>query len=603
MPEEPVNLPFTAVIGMDAVKKALMCMMADRSMKGLLIRGPSGTAKSLLVRSFFELFGDAELVNVPLDTPDEEIFGGLDIEKAISEGRTEASGGLLKRADGNFLFLDNINLFETGTAVSIMDCILSGNVILEREGISAEYSVSTAAIATMDPAEREIPDDLADRFEMCISIIPIGDAEVRADIAMLGEEFRADPRRVRERNSIAGSEVIRAVSAAGKIMSQIEITRDNAVAAARMCAELGSHGHRGDIAVVRTARALAALDGRTSISKEDVRDSAVMCLSRRRAEEETVQTVSLEDVSERGPVTMDDAMSETGVDRIAGHSGERAANTEAADESDDGIESARSDLDRIREFESIRLHEIVGIKNKRSDIVTGDDSGRYRRFRMPTGKITDPAFDATVRAAAPHQRTRDRRGLSIAIAPQDIREKVRVKRDSSSFLFIVDTSGSLVVGRMMDVVQDAIRAMLEEAYVKRDRVALITFRENEADIVVPFTRSAEKIHETLAHSPTGGSTPLNAALVKAREYLVNYTRKNPLEKCYVILITDGQGNVPVVSGKEPLSELKRIASVARIPNTEWTVIDSSDGFSMKKDAARLARYLGARYVGISDLGH
>ena len=88
MPEEPVNLPFTAVIGMDAVKKALMCMMADRSMKGLLIRGPSGTAKSLLVRSFFELFGDAELVNVPLDTPDEEIFGGLDIEKAISEGRT-----------------------------------------------------------------------------------------------------------------------------------------------------------------------------------------------------------------------------------------------------------------------------------------------------------------------------------------------------------------------------------------------------------------------------------------------------------------------------------------------------------------------------------
>lgn len=596
-------MPFTAIVGMDAAKKALMCMMADRGIKGLLIRGPSGTAKSLLVRSFFGLFDGTELVNMPLNASDEQIFGGLDMEKAIAEGRAEASGGLLKEADGNFLFMDNINLFEAGTAASVMDCILSGNVVLEREGVSAEYKVDASVIAAMDLAEGEIPDDLADRFEMCISIVPMNDACARTEVVSINEEFKADPSGMHDRNRAAGIAVTEAVARAAELLPETEATREDVLAAVRMCTELGSFGHRGDIATVKVARALAALDGRIRISKEDIRDSAVMCLLRRRTSyAEEVREAEADEIRDDS-VGEADVYDDT-VLAVAGSGGERAgkaANDEVQE--DDEVESARAELDRIREFEKIRLHEIVGIKNLRTDRATGNRSGRYRKFRIPPGKTSDPAFDATVRAAAPFQTVRDRRGLSIAIAPQDIREKVRVRRDSSSFLFIVDTSGSLTVGRMMESVRDAIRAMLEEAYVKRDRVALITFRETEAVIAVPFTRSTEKICETLAHSPTGGSTPLNSALLKAREYLINYTRKNPGEKCYVIVITDGQGNVSASPGKEPLSELKKISAVSRIPNTEWTVIDSGDGFTGKKDAVRLAKYLGARYIGMGELGH
>ncbi|MDD2410327.1 MAG: ATP-binding protein, partial [Candidatus Methanomethylophilaceae archaeon] len=186
------NLPFSAVRGMSLAKKALMCAAVDDSVKGVLIKGPSGTGKSLLVRAFAEVLPGRDIINVPQNINDDQLFGGLDLEKAVSEGRATVSGGLLGRADGNLIYVDNANLMDGRTLDSLMECVESGKVILEREGVSAEYSVETSAIASMDPSERDIPESTADRFEMCVNIIPEKDVCKRAEIVLADMDLSKD---------------------------------------------------------------------------------------------------------------------------------------------------------------------------------------------------------------------------------------------------------------------------------------------------------------------------------------------------------------------------------------------------------------------------
>ncbi|UAL07460.1 MAG: VWA domain-containing protein [Candidatus Methanogranum gryphiswaldense] len=599
------GLPFSAVVGMDLAKKALMCAAVDDRIKGVLIRGPSGTAKSVLVRSFSNLVQGKKMVEVPQNISDEQLFGGLDLEKAIKEGRTVVLGGLLKRADGNMLYVDNINLFDQRTVSALMECVLSGEVIVEREGVSAEYPLSTTVMATMDPAEKEISGAISDRFDICVSVFPEKEIGVRADITSVELGFREDPSVFSSDYDEHDVAEANRIKTARSTISGIVLTHGDLTTIARICEELGVKGHRGDIAVARVSKVLAALDARASVSDNDIREASIMCLSHRRTDREVEDQVEAENVLELDDVdVMELVETDVNVEDIDESSivvrDLEPKTTVPIGNSTDLCDDIKKTIDQIVEFEAIRLHEMVGIKTKRVDRSSKKNSGRYQGFRIPNGKTGDPAFDATVRAAAPHQKARESNGLSLVIESQDIREKVRIKRDSCSFLFMVDVSGSLVVGNMMAVVQGAIRSMLTDSYVKRDKVALMTFRSDRADLIVPFTRSVETICETLANTPTGDSTPLNLALLTARDYLMNYLRKHPDERCYVIIITDGQGNVSAVPGMEPISELKKIAPIMNLPNTEWTVIDSSDGL-WKKDALKLAKWLNARYIKLGDL--
>jgi magnesium chelatase subunit D len=599
------DLPFSAIQGMELAKKALMCAVLDDNIKGVIIRGPSGTAKSVLVRSFSHLT-DKRVIEVPQNISDEQLFGGLDIEKAIKEGKVVVLDGLLQRADGNILYLDNINLFDDRTVSSLMESVLSENVIVEREGISSEYPLHTTVMATMDPAEKEIPGAISDRFDICVSVFTERDIGRRADITSTEIRFREGPESMASEYEGTDKEQVERMVLARSLLPRISLDIEQVSKIAAICEGLGVRGHRGDISVARVSMALAALGGRTHIEDGDIHDASVMCLTHRRAEADINEDVEAgmvqdDEVDVMELVETEVDVEDIDIDKIV-IKDQTVTTACPTDKVDDLCKEVKDTIDQIVQFEEIRLHEMVGIKNRRSDRIGSRRSGRYHGFRIPGGKTSDPAFDATLRAAAPYQRTRDPNGLSMVIESQDIREKVRTRRDSCSFLFMVDVSGSLVVGSMMAVVQGAIRSMLNENYVKRDKVALMTFRSNRADIVVPFTRSVDTICDTLSSTPTGDSTPLNLALLTARDYLSNYLRKHPDERCYVVMITDGQGNVPIISCKEPVSELKKLAPIMRIRNTEWIVIDSSDGKTGKKDAVKLARWLNARYVRLGDLG-
>lgn len=619
MPSDILSLPFSAIRGMSLAKKALMCMAIDDTIKGVLIKGPPGTAKSVLGRSFSELVSYKEFINIPSNISDDQLFGGLDFETAIKEGHTAVSGGLLSRADGNVVYVDNVNLIESKILGSLLECISSEKVIIEREGVSSEYSLKTSIVATMDPSEMELPDSISDRFDMCITIPPEKDVQNRVDIINAEREYKEYPENYQKEYSDKDDEFVERIKSARELLPSVILCNEDIETIVTVCRELNVRGYRGDISSAKVARTLAALDGRTSVSEDDISESLVLCISHRRGQrykesEETVIETSIEcenddevilEVPEEVPEeTAQLPENEEDEPEIVETCSEELQILSAEVARYNSIyEKTKGALEKIDELELIRLHDVVGIKSKRAPI-SRRNSGRYRGFRIPRGRTTDPAFDATVRAAAPYQLSRGSNGLSIKIEPQDIREKIRTRRNSCSFIFAVDVSGSLVKGGMMGTVQNAIKSMLMESYANRDRVALITFRERDAEVVVPFTRSVELISETLEQAPAGGSTPLAKAVMLSKDYATNYLRKHPGEKCYIIVITDGSATTPAYPCSYPMGELKRICETIRDPNIDWTVIDSSEIRYEKKngDAKKFADFLEARYIDIYDLG-
>jgi magnesium chelatase subunit D len=599
---------------MEDAKKALMCAAVDDDIVGVLIKGPTGTAKSVLVRAFGNLLPDREIISIPQNITDEQLFGGLDIEDAIISGKSSVKGGTLQRADRNILYLDNINLFDRRILGSVMESAESEKVLVEREGVSSEYDLRTTVIATMDPAEQPLPDSIADRFEMCVQSYSVDDKERRDSLILSNLEFDADPEGFIKRYSDAEREVLMQIANARKILTNVKINDADIEKIAQVCIDLNVKGHRADISVARVSKTLAALDNRIAISDGDIKEASVLCLLHRRRgppkekkmvkQEEKKGTPKKKDDAEGIVAMLSDEASAASADGIAERYCPDVVSDEPGHASGAGtvgeiISSVIGRLEDIDRIEAVRLHQIAGA-GRRKDVVVNKRSGRYRGFRIPKGRTNDPAFDATVRAAAPYQRSRNDKGLSISIEPQDIREKIRVKRDSCSFLFAVDVSGSLVETGMMNDIKNGVKAMLMESYVQRDRVALMTFRTGDIKVSVPFTRSVEGICDTLDDTTAGDGTPIGAALLLIRDYLTNYLRKNPLEKCYVIMMTDGETTDPVIRG-DPVRELKKITKVMQIPNTEWVIVDSSQTVGRINYAQDLADMLEARYIRLEDL--
>ncbi|MEW6183931.1 MAG: VWA domain-containing protein, partial [Bacillota bacterium] len=238
---------------------------------------------------------------------------------------------------------------------------------------------------------------------------------------------------------------------------------------------------------------------------------------------------------------------------------------------------------------------------RRSRTRTATRAGRYVRATQQRGRI-DLAFDATLRAAAPHQQRRAKNGLAIAVETGDIREKVREKRIGNLLLFVVDASGSMGAEQRMTAAKGAVLSLLLDAYQKRDRVGMIAFKGEDAAVLLPPTNSVELAHQRLAELPTGGRTPLAAGLYKAYETARAHLFKDPNLSPLLIVISDGRGNVGLADGK-PLEEAWRVAALIRDEERiKSLVVDvEREGFLRFGLARRLAEALDAVYYRIEDL--
>ncbi len=604
------GFPFTAVVGMDDGKRALECALVNPNIKAVLIRGGCGSAKTTLARAVGSIT-DRMVVNCPLNITDEQLFGGIDVEQAMRTGEATLQPGLLSKADGNILYIDDINLMDRGMLAGILDVIATGVVNVERGPISSSYHCDTTLIATMNPDDCDVSSHVLDRFDLC-AYSPEMTEEQRASILQRNMEFCDDQEGFLKSFSKTEEAERRKMATASKILSMVTISDELIDVISELCIKVGADGLRGDLAMVNCSKSLAALNGRDEVMKKDVEEAAVLCLPHRRNYDqpppppEEPQEQDEDDGQQQNDDQNETSEQDEDQQQYDDHQDDLEQNGQPPMEMPD-LEEMMFEIGRqFRVIDYLDSNERLPSRTKtrkgrRVMAISADGTGRYARSKIPVGDKRDIAFDATLRAAAPYQNVRERNGLSFVIEPQDIRTKVRERRSGNTLLFLVDASGSLGVRKRMSTVKGAILSMLKESYVKRDRIGMMAFRRDSAEIILPPTKSVEYSYKCLEEMPTGGKTPLSEALIHVNEYMTAYARCHVGERCFVILVTDGRANVPLQEGKDANEEVQRIAEDIGVPNVRWIVVDASGGFMRFDNAQRLAEKMGARYFRLEDL--
>ena len=595
--QRPVRpcFPFSAIIGNDNVKEALKVALSSEDICSILICGRKGTGKTLLSRSVESIAPDERLITLPLNSSEEQIFGGIDIEKTLQEGIRELSDSILLRSDGNILLMENINLLDEHTAYQIMNAAMQRFNTVEREGISRTHDCDFLLIATMDPEGGEISDHMLDRFDICVFTEKIEDERLRESIVRAGLGYEAGPRQFSERYAEEDKEVSESISKARNRSKFTRVPDGYCGAISELCNKLNIAGHRGDIAVMNAACAIAALNGRDAANLDDLKEAASMCLEHRRND-------NLPEEPPKPPEPPEPPDEEPQDEDPPEDPPEPPEFPDVPPPPAEDKEEIFSIGDVFDVIDYLSQDEKVPTKNRsgrRSESRTDMRSGRCIGYMIPKGRITDIALSASIRAAAPYQTVRDHSELAVVLRKEDLREKVRERREGNKILFMVDGSGSIGAQKRMVAVKGAIMSLLKDAYQKRDEIGMAVFRKDSAEEILPMTRSVLRAYKMLEEVPTGGKTPLIHALLKGYDMLKIFATSSvhPV----MIILTDGRVNVPYTEGRNPLDELMETACSMSGSGVRFIVVDTEYGRLRFGFALELCRALKGTYLQLEEL--
>lgn len=624
-------LPFAAIVGQEQAKKALLIALVNSKAGGLLIGGKKGTAKTTLVRSSKELIAPQSMVEVPLNVTEDMLFGSIDIEYAVSKGKRRFLPGILGRADGNILYIDEANLLRQELLMAILDANIAGFNHVERDGISYSQPVHYTVIGTMNPQEGTLPSHLLDRFGMYVDVDNIESVEERTELIKRVLRYERSKGEFAKEYAQSNKELAEQIVAAKALLGQVEISEAMMQLAAQMCVQAFCAGHRAEIYLLEAARALAALSQRTYILPKDMQEAAVFVLPHRMRKppeaepEEANNSPEQNEDQEQSKDSKDDNQQEDNqsndqeqqlpppaLDNTDDNSSDDAGDDTENQEQQDNSSSQLAPDEQIAEIDkSFRLPKLVldlGKNNtvrrgsgKRSATRTDLKQGRYVRAELPKNKVEDLAFDATIRAAAPYQRIREDNGCALNIQKEDLRQKVREKRIGNTFLFAVDASGSMGARKRMNAVKGAIFYMLQDAYQKRDRVGMLAFRRDKAEVLLPITRSVDLAQKCLAEMSTGGKTPLADGLATALLTLSRLNKRDKELEPILVLVTDGRANAVMEGETDPVGSALKIAEKIRKAQITSVVIDTENDFIKLGIAKKLAQTMGAAYYSLSQL--
>ena len=618
--------PFAAIVGQEQAKRAVLAALVNPRAGGLLIGGSKGSAKTLLVRSSSVLLGKQQLINLPLNITEDMLFGSIDIEYAVSKGAKRFAPGLLSRANGNIIYIDEANLLRSELLTAVLDTAASGINYVERDGISYSEQLQFTVIGSMNPEEGTLPSHILDRFGMYVDVQGSKEISERVEIMRRILQFEQNPQSFCNTYAKETDDLKKQLEKAQELLAEVNITEAMMTLAAQMCAQAFCAGHRAEIYLLETARALAALAGRTYILPQDMDDAAQLVLvhrMRKPPEQQEEQQENNEQEPEEDNLENQDDESQDNDDDDCQLPPPPSNENEDDGQDDDDDDNEREDEDNPPEENQLAPEERIADidkhfkmpkmlldlgKNrairrgsgKRSTTRTDYKQGRYVRAELPKGKVEDLAFDATIRAAAPMQKLREDNGCALNIKSEDMRQKVREKRIGNTFLFAVDASGSMGARERMRAVKGAIFYMLQEAYQKRDRVGMIAFRRQAAELLLPITRSVDMAQKCLAQMPTGGKTPLADGLSKALLILSLLNKRDKEMEPVLILLTDGRANA-VAEGDDPIASALKMAEKIREAKITALVIDTESGFIKLGLAKKIAAAMGASYYTLQNL--
>lgn len=281
-PSQVVRYPFSAVVGQDELRLALILTAISPRIGGVVIRGEKGTAKTTTVRAFAGLLGDAPLVNLPLGATEDRVVGSLKMETVLTTGRAEYQPGLLAQADGGVLYVDEVNLLADHLVDALLDAAASGRVSIERDGISHSSPANFVLVGTMNPEEGELRPQLLDRFGLSVDVVASNNPDTRVEIIRRRLAYEANPEQFIERWAGQDAETSERIHRAKEILPDVELPEEILAQIAWLCARIEVDGMRADLVITRTALAHAAWQGRTRITDEDVEVAARLALPHRR---------------------------------------------------------------------------------------------------------------------------------------------------------------------------------------------------------------------------------------------------------------------------------------------------------------------------------
>ncbi len=659
-----IIFPFSAIIGQERMKLALILNAIEPRIGGVLIRGEKGAAKSTAVRALAHLLPHIEtvagcpyscsphktddqcdacrasgarlcaarrrvrVVDLPLNATEDRVVGGMDFEAAIRTGKPRFQPGLLALAHRGVLYVDEVNLLDDHLVDIILDASASGENVVEREGISFRHPARFILVGTMNPEEGELRPQFLDRFGLCVEVKGAADPEERVRLMEHREAFDLDPIGFMEEHREGNDRIAASIAKAREALPRVGLDSSLRRVISELCVENNVAGHRADLVIERAALALAAWSGRDEAGIEDIQLAAELALAHRRRDaapppppEPAPKEENQEEDHERDHQEEESQEEENEEPPEQSNEQQNQSESESSESTRDDSESSEGSTPmpqeqdarekvfevgqtfRVRRIERRKDRLLRRGSGRRSRTRTSQKQGRYVKSTMQRDR-GDLALDATLRAAAPHQARRAGGSrLAVAIHDEDIREKVREKRIGSFLLFLVDASGSMGAQNRMSATKGAIMSLLLDAYQKRDRVAMATFRGREAVTVLPPTCSIDLAGRLLQDLPVGGRTPLTAGLARGYEVVRNQLIKEPSSRPIVVLITDGKSNVAVGEGNHPLRESLSVArSMARDDRIKFIVVDTEPAGMIAFGLARkVAESLDAEYCRIEDL--
>ena len=611
---------------MEKAKEAILLTLVNPFAGGLLLSGEKGTGKSTLVRSARELV-DTPWVEIPISITEDRLFGSIDAEEAIRSGHKKLLPGLIDEADKGIIYIDDVNLLRDDLLSAVLNIREAGGYRLERDGLSEQRDTAFTVLAVMNPESGTLSSSSLDRFGLFAQADPSYDDETRLEIIRRVLDFEKDGIAFRAKWQEETDALKKKIKDARAALSKVEVSDAMIQLAAVYTLKAHVAGHRADIYLIEAARAEAALEGRKYVLPKDLEKAAEFVLPHRMRKEEEQQAQPSEEMPQEQPEEDNKPQQEeeqqTPQDNEFSHPPEAQPpqiNTEDADDSSHEQNQDNAQMSNPRGQSRERIDDAdlhVNLppmwiepskdrkpkkgSGKRSLTMTDLMQGRYVRAEIPKAKTSDIAFDATLRAAAPYQKARPSNGCAVVIRKDDLRSKVREKRTGNIFLFVVDASGSMGARERMKTVKGVIFKILLDAYQKRDRVGMVAFRKNQAEVLLPVTRSVDFAQKKLATMPTGGKTPLAKGLLKAEDVLDMLYRQDANQDPVMILITDGRATSSLNKGTNPVTDALEEAKRIGRRNIPVAVIDTESGFIKLGLAKKLAKAMGASYFQVDKI--
>ena len=578
------------------------------------------------------------LVELPVGATEDRLLGSLHLEKALSAGVAEYEPGLLARAHRGILYVDEVNLLHDHLVDLLLDAAAMGRATVERDGVSVVHAARFVLVGTMNPEEGELRPQLLDRFGLTVEVAAPREPALRTEVVRRRLAFDADPAAFAERYDASEAALRDRIAAAQVLVTEVALGDGALAKIAEVCAAFDVDGLRADIVTARTAIAHAAWNGRRHVLREDIRAAALLALPHRRRrnpfdapgiDEELLDRILGDDEPDPEPPSQpeqpdqpgpEDGPSEEGPDSPGATppprdtdspSNETPQDSGAPSEGPEGLETPETSEHASPTPGSAEVTTVGAGAPYRPRLVrvagTGEgEAGRRSRAITSNGRRigSTPGTGAggidlpgTVRAAAPHQHGRGRRSGALVLRPSDLRGAVREGRESNLVLFCVDASGSMAARKRMQQVKTAILSLLMDAYQRRDKVGLVTFRGLEAELVLPPTGSVEAAARRLEDLPAGGRTPLAEGLLVAADVLRRERIRDPRRRPLLVLVTDGRAT----AGADPVARSRQVAAWLADQGIETVVVDCEAGPFRLGLAARLAVELRATHLPVDEV--